>query len=366
MATVRDVLAALEQIAPQRYALTSDRIGLQVGDLDQRVTTAVVGLDRSLGAVQYAADLHADLLLTHHPLIFSPLASVDTRSHDGRTVVKLLRQGTSFIAAHTNWDAAQGGINDTLAELLGLTNIASFGMCAEVPQFKLVFTCPPDSVEQVIDAASEAGAGIIGAYSRCAFSSTGLGEFTGDESTNPAVGQRGRQERVEETRVEMVLREANAKAVLRAARKAHPYEEPALDLFVLQGLNEQPLGRVGTLPTPISLGEFASLVDRNLAVRCWTWGDPAAKIKKVAVMGGAADGAWMDAQRAGADVLLTGEVKQQNGLEASESGMPLIAAGHYQTEHPGSAALSVRMQTAMPEIDWRLYVPPAGQHGRPF
>jgi dinuclear metal center YbgI/SA1388 family protein len=366
MATVRDVLAALEVIAPLRFALSFDRVGLQVGDLEQKVTTGVVAMDRSLGAVQYAADCKAELLLTHHPLIFTPLASVDTRSHEGRTVIKLIQQGTSFIAAHTNWDAAQGGINDTLAEMLGLDKASSFGMSSEVAQLKLVFTCPPDSVEKVIDAASEAGAGVIGAYSRCAFTSEGMGTFIGDAISNPAVGTPGQQESAGETRVEMVVLESKAKAVCRAVRKTHPYEEPAIDLFQLRPICEQPLGRVGTLPTPMSLGDFALLCDQVLTTRSWTWGDPATKIKKVGIMGGAADNAWMDAQRAGADVLLTGEVKQQNGLEASESGMSMVAAGHYQTEHPGSAALCERMRQAMPAISWNLFVPPAGLFGRPF
>ena len=366
MATVRDVLTVLEGIAPQRFTLSSDRVGLQVGDQDQKVTTAVVALDRSLGAVQRAADLQAELLLTHHPLIFTPLASVDNRTHEGRTVLKLIRQGTSFIAAHTNWDAAQGGINDTLAGLLGLTKVSSFGMGSDVPQLKVVFTCPASASDKLIDAASGAGAGVSGAYSRCAFSNAGTGTFLAEPGTNPTIGEVGVRAEVDEVRIEMVLRESQARAVGRAIRAAHPYEMPAIDFFTLKPLAEQPLGRVGSLPTPMSLAEFAKHVDSVLDVRSWTWGDPSEKIKKVAVMGGAADSAWIDAQRAGADVLVTGEVKQHIGLEASESGMALIAAGHYQTEHPGSAELCKRMAQSMPEITWNLYTPEPGRHGRSF
>jgi len=239
-------------------------------------------------------------------------------------------------------------------------------LSSEVPQLKLVFTCPPDAVDQVIDAASDAGAGVIGAYSRCAFTGKGTGTFFGGEAANPAVGDAGRHETVEEMRVEMVLAESSSKAVAKAVRKAHPYEEPAIDFLVLRPINEQPLGRVGLLPEPMTLAEMAAYTDNVLGVRTWTWGAQNTKIKKVAVMGGAACSAWMDAQRAGADVLITGEVKQQNGLEASESGMTLIAAGHYQTEHPGSARLRDRMQEAIPEIEWHLFEPSRGLHGRPF
>ena len=366
MPSVRDVLTALEQIAPQRFALSFDKVGLQVGDLDQKVSQAVIALDRSLGAVKFAGECQAELLLTHHPLIFNPISSVDTRSHEGRTILKLIKQGTSFIAAHTNWDAAVGGINDTLASLFKVNDVVSFGMSAQVSQLKLVVFCPNESVDKIIDAASEAGAGVIGAYTRCAFANPGEGMFVGGEGSNPAIGQPGRLETVIETRVEMVLRESQARAVARAVRMAHPYEEPALDFFNLRGIEEQPLGRIGTLPTPVTLEEFAALTDVALGVRSWTWGSPSAKIKKVAFMGGAADTAWMDAQRAGADVLVTGEVKQQHAVEATESGITLIAAGHYQTEHPGCEALRKRMEAALPEITWHLFTPPVGRYGRPF
>ena len=366
MASVRDVLTALEHIAPSRYALSFDRVGLQVGDPDQKVTKAVVSLDRSLGAVKFAADCEAELLLTHHPLIFDPISSVDTRSHEGRTIVRLLKQGTSFVAAHTNWDAAIGGINDTLAEMFGVKDVVSFGMSAQVSQLKLVVFCPHEAVDKVINAASEAGAGVIGAYTRCAFLETGRGTFVGGADSNPVIGEPGRQETVEETRVEMVLRESQAKAVSRAVQVAHPYEEPVIEFFNLRGTEEQPLGRIGMLPNPMTLAELATLVDQTLDVRSWTWGAPTTRIKKVAFMGGAAGIAWMDAQRAGADVLITGEVKQQHAVEATESGITLIAAGHYQTEHPGCEVLRKRIEAALPEIEWHLFTPPVGRYGRPF
>ncbi len=366
MPTVRDVLAALESIAPQRHALSFDRVGLQVGDIDQPVSRAVVSLDRSLEAVKFAGEQSAQLLLAHHPLIFNPISSVDTRSHEGRTIVRLLQQGTSFIAAHTNWDAARGGINDTLAAMFGVENPDTFGMGSEVARFKITIFAPRESTERIIDAASGAGAGLIGAYSRCAFVTGGQGTFYGDDTSNPAVGEPGRQEQVAEDRIEMSLLQSQAKAVVRAVKKAHPYEEPAIDLFALKASEELPLGRVGKLSSPCTLAEFASRTDELLKTRCWVWGSPSERIKKVAFMGGAADTAWMDAQRAGADLLITGEVKQHVALEAVESGMTLIAAGHYQTEQPGCESLRASMSVAVPDAEWLLFTPEPGRAGRPF
>jgi dinuclear metal center YbgI/SA1388 family protein len=366
MPTVQDVLNALESIAPSRFQFPYDKIGLQVGDPAQKVERAVVSLDRSLGAVEFVQHRQAQLLLSHHPLIFEPLASVDSRTHVGRTIQGLIRSGASFIAAHTNWDSAVGGVNDVLAEKFGLLGVQPFGSASEVRSLKLVVFCPEDAVDKVIDAASEAGAGIIGAYSRCAFYHAGKGTFLGGEASNPAVGQPGRVEEVDELRVEMVLPESRQRQVAEAVRRAHPYEEPAFDFFSLAPRKEQPAGRVGSLIRATTLAEFAATVDEILGTRCWAWGAPDKRIRRVAFVGGAADGDWVAAQRADADVFVTGEVRQHNALDASESGLAMIAAGHYATENPGAMRLADRLRSAMPDIEWLTFDPPSGLHGRSF
>lgn len=366
MPAVRQVLDALEEIAPKRFTWDGDKVGLQVGDLSAPVEKAVVSLDRSLGAVEFTRSVGAQLLLAHHPLIFQPIATVDSRTHEGRTILKLIQNGISFIAAHTNWDVIDGGVNDVLAKKLGLSNVKAFGSGTEIQQHKLVFFCPLDQVDQVVDAVSEAGAGMIGAYRRCTFSSTGTGTFFAGEGANPAVGQTGQVETVEEMRVEMVLRREYTTTVLRALRSAHPYEEPAYDLYPLAGQVEKPVGRVGELPSPLTLAEAQKLIEETLDTRSWAWGDPGRKIRRIGVVGGSADTEWIGAQRAGADLLLTGEVKQHIAVEATESGMTMVAAGHYATEQPGVEELRNRMAARIPEIDWQLFTPEPGRYGRPF
>lgn len=364
MAKVHEVMAALEQIAPARYAFDFDRVGLQVGDESHEVTRAVVSLDRSLAAVEFAASIGAQLLVSHHPLIFRPIDTVTGRSHVGRTILRLLRADIAFIAAHTNWDSAQGGINDTLGKILGLTEVRPFGRANPVQQLKLVFFCPAEAADSVIDACSEAGAGQIGLYRRCAFVHPGTGTFLGEEGANPTVGEAGRIESVDEVRVEMVLRTDRQRAVSRALLRAHPYEEPAFDFFQLTDRPEQPSGRIGDLPRAVSLREFSMLVEERLETKCLSWGN--GEIRSVAVVGGAADDEWRSAQREGADVLLTGEVKQHNALEAGESGFSLISAGHYATEQPGSAELCERLRAMVGDVDWRVFVPEKGEAGRPL
>jgi dinuclear metal center YbgI/SA1388 family protein len=366
MAQVRHAIEAIERVAPKRFAFQFDKVGLQVGDPYAELRRAVVSLDRSLGAVAFARDVDAQLLVAHHPLIFEPLNSVLQTSHIGRTVLELARNNIAFTAAHTNWDSARGGINDALAGLLGLQEVAEFGSAAQVARLKLVVMCPSSAVQAIIDAASGAGAGLIGEYSRCAFTSPGRGTFVGSESSHPTVGEKGRIEELDETRLEMVLPESKAKAVARAVVRSHPYEEAAYDFFVLAPIDEQPAGRIGLLAQPLSLRQLVGFANERLDTASWAWGDPERPVRKLAVVGGAADSEWRQARDAGADAFLTGEVKQHVALEAAEEGFAVIASGHYATEHPGCAVLRERLAGEMPDIDWKLFVPEAGFAGRPI
>ncbi len=365
MPTVQDVLQALEQIAPVRYAVSFDKVGLQVGNPSKNVMKAVVTFDRSLASVKFAASQGADLVLAHHPLIFSPLETVDSRTHIGRTIIELIKHDISFIAAHTNWDSARDGLNDKLAALLRLWDVREFGEAAHVQAFTLVVTCPVGIENELIDAATDAGASVIGAYRRCAFQQRGSGIYESKDGTEPAIRDIVQREYSEESRIEMHVLANSKGAVDRAVRRAHPLKEPAIDWYPLAPHDEQRAGRIGKI-APISLSAFSTAIDKALATRCWAFGNPDDKIKVVAVTGGAADDAWQDARNAGADVLVTGEVKQHVALEAVESGFRIIAAGHYATEHPGCVTLRDRMAKAVPDVEWVLFEPKPGEAGRPI
>ncbi|MFI5386456.1 MAG: Nif3-like dinuclear metal center hexameric protein [Fimbriimonadales bacterium] len=366
MPQVRNAMEALERIAPARYAFPFDKVGLQVGDSAAELTRGVVSMDRSLGAVAFAAEHKAQMLVAHHPLIFEPISSVVAASHIGRTILQLARHNIAFAAAHTNWDSAGGGINDALAGIFELSDVKEFGYAAEVKRLKVVVFTPRESVEKLVDAVSEAGAGIIGNYSRCAFYCPGEGAFLGNADSNPTIGRAGQVEKVEEVRIEMVLPEDRARAVAKAIRRVHPYEEPAFDFFLLAADSEQPAGRVGTLPEPVTTAQLVEIANKKLEAASWAWGDPDRKIRKLAFVGGAADGELHNAREAGADAQLTGEVKQHVGLEAAEEGFALIASGHYATEHPGCVVLRDRLAQELPEVDWLMYKPEPGFAGRPF
>jgi dinuclear metal center YbgI/SA1388 family protein len=366
MPTVQDVIHAVERLAPSRFAYDWDRSGFQLGERDAKVAKAVISLDSSLGAVRFAEENDAQLLLAHHPLVWNPIKKLDARDRSSRLILRLARAHIAFLGAHTNLDAAEGGVNDALASALHLQEIVPFGSAAAVKNLKLIVFSPHDAAQGLLDALAEAGAGVIGLYRRCAFMSPGKGTFEPLPGADPTIGEVGEREEVDELRIEMILPEPKWPAVVEALRKAHPYEEPAYDLVPLIDHFEQPIGRIGKLKHDMPLREFAALVDDRLATRSWTWGDPERKVRRVAVVGGGACDEWRAAKAAGADAFVTGEVKQDVGLEAAEEGLAILAAGHYATEQPGCAALKTRLEKEIPEIDWILFVPPSGHHGRPF
>lgn len=342
-----------------------DRIGLQIGDRGARVERAAISLDSSPAAAAEAAESGCDLLLSHHPLIWNPLESIGG-DHPGPTLCTLIQSGIAFIAAHTNWDAADGGVNDTLAQRLGLSEVRRFGSSAPLRTFKLVVFAPVSETSALIDALSAAGAGVIGEYERCAFFHEGQGTFRGSERTHPTIGQPGRIEEVAEDRIEMVVPEDRIRSVEQALRTAHPYEEPAYDFFPLREASQPGIGRIGQISEPVDLHAFRTYVDERLETRSWVWGAPGRTVKKVAVVGGAADDEWKQALEAGADAFVTGEVKQNVAVEAEAAGLSILAAGHYATENPGMEVLRDRLEEALPEIEWRHYEPHRGFGGRPW
>lgn len=361
--TVAQVLRAVERIAPPEYAYPDDRIGLQVGDASAPVERTVVALDPSVELVRWAAERGSTCIVGHHPLIYQPLRTLTPGRYPEDVVLELLARRVAYIAAHTNWDAAPGGVNDTLAGLLGLGDLRPFGQATPLSNLKLVTFVPHDAFERVVDTLAEAGAGRIGAYERCAFYHAGTGTFVGGPETRPTIGAPGVREQVEELRLEMVLPASRAEAVRAALVEAHPYEEPAYDFVVLRPAQGMGIGRVGTLPAPLPFAELVAWVDDRLATRSLAYGH-AGTVQKVAVVGGAGGSLWEQALAAGADVLVAGEVAHHEGLAAAQAGFRVLAAGHWATEQPGALAMGqrLRQETGLEVLEW---TPSPGLAGRP-
>ncbi|MFA4965085.1 MAG: Nif3-like dinuclear metal center hexameric protein, partial [Thermoleophilia bacterium] len=254
---VRDILTAVDRLAPFDLAEPWDHVGLQVGAPDDEVGALLVTLEADDAAFDAAARLGCGLLLAHHPLIFAPLERVTGDDAAGRLALRAAREGVAVIAAHTSLDKAHGGIADIAAGMLGLEAAAPLAPAA-ADALKLVGFVPVDDADLVRKALFAAGAGVIGEYEHCSWAVEGQGTFFGREGTDPNVGQAGRDETVGELRLEVVFPRRLKRRVVGAYVAAHPYDEPAFDLYPVENeVATLGLGRLGVLPAAQPLAAFA-------------------------------------------------------------------------------------------------------------
>ena len=326
-----EVIQLFESFSPKYLAEEGDPIGLQVGTLSKRISKVHVALDVTEEVVDEAIAGGADMILAHHPFIFRPLKKIDFSHPHGRVIEKLIKHDITLYAAHTNLDVAEGGVNDMLAEALGLQELTILSPTYRERLKKLAVYVPAEAEEKVREALARAGAGNLGHYSHCSFSAEGVGRFKPDEQANPHIGSEGKLEAVREVKVEVLVPELLANKVVRAMLNAHPYEEVAYDLYTLenQGTKELGLGRVGVLPEVITLREFAETVKKAFDVdTVRVTGDLTAPIKKVAVLGGTGDKFVRTAQFKGADVFVTGDIYYHTAVDFKQEGMNIIDPGH--------------------------------------
>ncbi|MEW6486721.1 MAG: Nif3-like dinuclear metal center hexameric protein [Thermodesulfobacteriota bacterium] len=330
--TIEDVARALEELAPPGLAEPWDRCGLQVGDPRAPVHAVLVALDPSPQALSEALRRRAQLLVTHHPLLLEPPASLDLSTPLPRLLADFIRSDVGVYAAHTSLDRAPGGVNDALARCLGLGEVRCLGSGETL--YKLVVTIPLGYEDPVRRALAAAGAGKIGKYEGCGFGCRGMGVFVPREGARPFLGEPGKEERADETRWEVVVRRSALPGALAAVRREHPYEEPAVDVYALEGtVSEGGLGRWGVLPAPRTLGEWARDVAQVLgAGSARLVGDPRAVVERVGVCGGSGTSLWPQAVAAGVQVLVTGDVKYHAALEARQAGLALLDVGHAPSE----------------------------------
>jgi dinuclear metal center YbgI/SA1388 family protein len=330
---IREVIDFMAGWAPPEAALAKDNPGLQVGDPHAEVKNILVCLEVTDRIIEEAVENEVNLILSHHPLIFQPLRSIDSATWLGRKIARLLQAGIAVYSAHTNLDAARDGVSITLAKRLGIEHPKFLAPADGRWLKKIAVFVPADHLDAVRGAMAAAGAGVIGEYSQCSFSSEGTGTFFGGPETSPAVGEKGNLERVREVRLEMILPAWRSRDVITAMRKSHPYEEVAYDLYPLENEDgNYGFGAIGSLLQPISLKEFLSLLQKRLGVKAvGVVEGPSEKILRVAVCGGSGGELAEAAFRQGADAFVTGEMKYHSLLEY-EDRMTLIIAGHYPTE----------------------------------
>ncbi len=380
------LLPIIRTLAPEALAESWDKVGLHLGDPQQHITRALLCIDFTPAVLQQALAQKAQLIIAYHPPIFSPLSRLTEDDWKQRLLVQALRHHLAIYSPHTALDAAPAGMNDWLCDWLGRGVRQAIVPCGATGDAgtggglcKIVTFVPKNSIDQVRSAMAQAGAGCIGAYSECSFTSEGLGTFRGDSSTHPTVGKPGRFETTPEIRLEMVCPDEVSPAVQRALIHAHPYEEPAFDVYPLlpplrrdvPRVNPQTTAAVGagrmvTLDEPVSLSVLAKKVRARLGVdqlqiipppKTLAWSRQR-KVQRIGVCVGAGGSLLSPAIKAfqgKLDVFITGEMRHHDQLDATQRGVTLLLAGHTQTERPYLPVYRDRLtQLTGKQITWRV------------
>ena len=332
MLKIKDVLKEIERLAPLSLQEEFDNSGVQIGDIDQPASGALICLDVTEEIVDEAIQLGFNLIISHHPLVFKPIKSLTGRSYIERCMMKACKNDIVIYAAHTNLDNAVGGVNYHLAELFGLEDIRFIS-----PQknrlTKLVTYIPDHSAEKLRKALFKAGAGHIGNYSSCSFNTSGYGTFMPMENSRPYCGEIGQLHTENEIRIETVFPDYMKPAITSALLSVHPYEEPAYDLYSLENVWEQSgSGIIGNLPDWEDELIFLQRIKDVLRVECLKHSSlTGRKLRTVAICGGSGAFVIPQAIAAGADIFITGEAKY-NDFYNVENKILLAVIGHYESE----------------------------------
>ncbi len=369
MVQVKDIMAVMEKLAPQKLAESWDRVGLAVGDPSHKAEKILVALDVTKEVIDEAIAQNVDMIVTHHPmLLFQKFDSITKDTPLGNKIFRLIEHGIAAFAAHTNLDIAQGGTNDVLAELIGLQNIGFLEETSAQTLRKIVVYVPADHAKRVREAMCHAGAGHIGNYAGCTFSVRGEGTFLPLEGSNPYLGKQGVLEKADEIRLETIVPQELTENVLAAALQAHPYEEVAYDIYpVEQTGKKEGIGRIGTLPEAMEFTAFAQMLKQKLGLtHIRVTGDGKKKIQKVALCTGSGAEFLMPAYRMGAEAYLTGDMKFHEAQKAVEHGICVADVTHYASEVLIVPVLQKALQQAAKEHAWDLEVITSQVDGQTF
>jgi dinuclear metal center YbgI/SA1388 family protein len=367
LASTQQVMQFIEEFAPKKLAYEGDRIGLQIGTPTKKVKKIMVALDVLEDVVDEAIEQGVDLIVAHHAIIFHPLKHIRTDTPAGRIIEKLIKHEIGVYIAHTNLDAAPGGINDLLAEALGLQEVEILQPGYQQKLKKLVVFVPVSHLAEVREGISSVGAGFIGNYSHCTFSAPGTGTFKPLEGSDPFIGKQGVVEEVEEVRLETIFPEEIQNKVIKAMLKVHPYEEVAYDIYPVEQTGKTyGIGRIGKLATPLSLRDFALQVKEKFSLSGVRVVGPLDRmVQKIAVLGGDGNKFVQRAIFLGADVLVTGDVYYHTAHDAMMEGLSIVDPGH-NVEKVMKQGIKAMLEKRLQEAGLETQVIVSNIHTDPF
>lgn len=329
---IAEIIRFLEQAAPLSLQESYDNAGLITGSPAWDCTGIMVSLDATEEVILEAKSKGCNLLVAHHPIVFSGLKKINGKNYVEKAVISSIKHDIAIYAIHTNLDNIANGVSAKMAEKLGLVNTQILQPKPNLLK-KLYTFVPVAQAEEVRSAIFKAGGGTIGLYDECSFNITGTGTFRASEGTNPFVGQIGKRHEEEEVKLEVIFPAWLEKKVVWAMIKAHPYEEVAYDIVALDNpFSSVGSGMIGELKEPMPATDFLQQVKNQFHLSIIRHTPlPGKPISKVAVCGGAGSFLTKTAMAAGADIYITGDVKYHEFFDA-ENGMILADIGHWESE----------------------------------
>jgi dinuclear metal center YbgI/SA1388 family protein len=311
--TIKQVTDYLEAWAPKAYQESYDNAGLICGDPTWTVRGILVSLDCIESVIQEAIETNCNLVVAHHPIIFRGLKKLTGSNYVERTIIKAIKSDIAIYAIHTNLDNVYTGVNQRIAEKIGLRNLRILDPKPDTLS-KLVTFVPHEHTEKVLSAMYAAGAGP-------------------NESARPFIGEANQTEYVEENRIEVILPTSLESRVLAALRKSHPYEEVPYYLTALRNGNQEVgAGMLGELDSPMEPLEFLTGLKTRMnleSIRHTSLINR--KIKRVAVCGGAGSFLIHKAIAAGADAFVSADFKYHEFFDA-DGRLVIADIGHYESE----------------------------------
>ncbi|HNX56227.1 MAG TPA: Nif3-like dinuclear metal center hexameric protein [Prolixibacteraceae bacterium] len=329
---IKQITQYIESIAPMALQESYDNAGLIIGNPEDEVSGALISLDITEEVLDEAIHKKLNLVICHHPIIFSGIKKLNGRNYIERCVAKAIKNDIAVYAAHTNLDSVFGGVNSKICEKLELQNCK---ILAPMPGFlkKLVTFVPLADAEKVRIAIWEAGAGHIGNYDSCSYNVTGEGTFRGNEQTNPYVGEKNQLHIENEVRIETIFPKHIQGKVVHALLQAHPYEEVAYDIYPLDNdFAQAGIGMIGELNEPMNETEFLKKLKDTFHCGVVKHTELLGKsIKSVAVCGGAGSSFLNKAIAQKADIFVSGDFKYHQFFDA-ERKIVIADIGHYESE----------------------------------
>jgi dinuclear metal center YbgI/SA1388 family protein len=329
---LKKIIEEIEKFAPTAYQESYDNCGLLTGHKEQEVNGAILCLDCTEAIVEEAIQKKCNLIIAHHPIIFSGLKKLSGENYVERTIIKAIQNNIAIYACHTNLDNVKNGVNKKIADKLGLINTQILSPKKTLLK-KLVTFVPTTHLAQVQENLFNAGAGNIGNYDSCSFVLEGIGSFRGNENSNPFIGEKGKLSLEKETRLEVIFETINESHIISTLKQNHPYEEVAYDIYQLENYYQNiGSGMVGELEKPVSEIEFLEHLKTIFKLKLIKHTPLLSKsIKKVALCGGSGSFLLKNAINSKSDIYISSDFKYHEFFDA-ENQILIADIGHYESE----------------------------------